>query len=293
MIVATLLDFSQIVLSACHVFENELSIYNQDKDGARNILRHVILSQILHWRKKYFDQYGEIVVCCDGKNYWRKRIFPQYKANRKKAKKESIIDWNLVFSMMDNLITDLQECFTYKVVRVDSAECDDVISTIIRSAREAGSSEPFMIVSADKDFLQLQRYSGVSQVSPMRKTPVVSADPIGDLQEKIIRGDAGDGIPSVLNDDCAYVDETYKSSRMTKKTFERLVSEGYENCSDRVIKEHWWRNMQLIDFSFIPQDLIAEILNKFAESPCGNKVKIFNYLTANKCFKLLDRIEDF
>lgn len=290
---AILLDFSQIVLSACHVFENELSVYNQDKDGAKNILRHVILSQILHWRTKYHDSYGEVIVCCDGKNYWRKNIFPQYKANRKKAKRESIIDWGLVFGMMDTLIEDLRSFFTYKVLKVDGAECDDVISTLIRSARENGSDEPFMIVSADKDFLQLQRFPRVWQVSPMRKTAVVSKNPEADLAEKIIRGDAGDGIPSVLNDDCAYVDETYKSSRMSRKMFERLMSEGYDNCSDRVIKAHWERNRTLIDFRFIPAEITSAILKRFAEPPQGNKVKMFNYLTEKRCYKLLDRIEDF
>ena len=45
----------------------------------------------------------------------------------------------------------------------------DDIGTLCKNTQEFGQYEDVMIVSADKDFLQLQRYNNVRQYSPLLK----------------------------------------------------------------------------------------------------------------------------
>ena len=79
-----LLDYSQIALS---------NIIVQKVDD-ENIIRHMILNSIRMYNKRYRKEYGQMVICADGMNTWRKEYFPQYKAHRKKARSESTMDWN-------------------------------------------------------------------------------------------------------------------------------------------------------------------------------------------------------
>ena len=52
------------------------------------------------YKSKFGKKYGDIIICCDDKNYWRKQTFPHYKANRKKFREESDYDWNLIFESL-------------------------------------------------------------------------------------------------------------------------------------------------------------------------------------------------
>lgn len=296
-IMAILVDFSQVVLSSCYAFGDVLSINNPDSEQGKDLIRHVILSQLKFYNTKYKSQYGKLIVCCDGRHYWRRDIFPYYKACRKKAREESNLNWKLIFEVIDQTIIELQQNFTFPIIRLDSAESDDVIATLTEYFQNNekvekgifGFAQPVLIVSSDKDFVQLHKYDNVKQISPRTKQLVRVDDPVFYLTEKVLKGDRGDGIPSVLNEDDSFVNHK-KCSIMTKKRIEKLLNEGFENCSDQQVKQHWMRNKQLIDFQYIPDQIKHQIIEQYKKPVEGNKVKIFNYLLNNKCNVLLKDI---
>ena len=266
-ILAILLDFSQVVMSACYAFADELSIDSHDKESAKNIVRHVILSQIKYYKSKYGIKYGELIISCDGFKYWRRDCFPQYKACRKEARNKSNIDWKLIFHMMDELIHDLKPLFD--------------------------TPQNILIVSSDMDFAQLHKYSNVTQIAPKNKRRIEVDDPVLYLREKVIRGDSGDGIPSIVNHDEVFI-MGERQKKITTKLFEQFMEEKTpENCTNEIYQKNWLRNRLLIDFDYIPKDIEDSIINEYNQPIQGNKMKVFNYLIQHQCNQLLNDIDSF
>ena len=188
-----LIDYSQISIAAFYAQPNA--------ELTEGFLRHLILNTIRMYSKKYKDEYGQVVLACDGGNSWRKGIFPQYKAHRKKAREESTMDWKLFFELLNMIREEIKENFPYKVIHLDRTEADDVIAVLIEQTQEFGKNEPVMIISSDGDFIQLQKYKNVKQFSPIQKKMVTDSNPHLYLFEHIMRGDSGDGIPNILSAD--------------------------------------------------------------------------------------------
>ena len=299
---AILIDFSQVVLSACYAFSDQLTIDNPDKNQARDLVRHVILSQLKQYNTTYKEKYGKLIVCCDGKHYWRRKIFTHYKACRKKARAESKLDWKLIFDVIDQTILDLKENFLFPVIQVDTAEGDDVIATITKYLQTNelieknilfSYAQDILIVSSDKDLVQLHKYDNVTQIAPTNKKKVVDPNPSQYLIEKVIKGDRGDGIPSILNPEDTYVNDQIKPLTMTKKRLAALLEQGYDNCTDETIKRRWETNRQLIDFDYIPQSLENLIIEQYTMPVQGSRTKIFNYLISHKCNILVRDVSAF
>ena len=104
--------------------------------------------------------------------------------------------------------SELIEFFPYKVLEVDNAEADDIIASVVfHVASEPKNYEKVLILSSDKDFIQLQKYNFVSQYSPMQKKFVNGLDPTTYIKEHILKGDRGDGVPNFLSPDNTFVDE--------------------------------------------------------------------------------------
>ena len=153
------------------------------------LVRHMVLNTLRYNIKQFRKEYGpEIILACDNRKYWRKEVFPFYKAGRKKAREKSDLDWHLIFDMLAKFKLELKENFPYKVIDVEGAEADDIIGTLV--PRHA-THEKILILSSDGDFLQLQKYPNVKQYNPSQKKFIISKDPTLELKEKIIRGDKG------------------------------------------------------------------------------------------------------
>ena len=177
-----------------------------NKENDENMIRHMIINSLRMYRNAYKEEFGELVIACDGKDNWRKKYYRQYKANRKKARDKSGIDWDEAFRIISKVRDEIRDNFPYKVIHVDQCEADDIIGTLCKNTQEFGEYENVMIVSADKDFLQLQRYNNVRQYSPLLKKEYRESNPHVNLIEKILTGDAGDGVPNVLSHDNVFVD---------------------------------------------------------------------------------------
>jgi len=274
-----LIDMSQILFAAA-----SMSMKNGKADI--NIVRHMTLNSLKKYRKEYFDEYGELVICCDGKHSWRKEFFPQYKAMRKSGREASSVDWGEIFQMFNQLKREIKENFPYRVIEVDTAEADDIIGTLIIRQREEG--EKVLIVSSDKDFIQLQREENVFQYSPATKKFLNGVDPQEYLKEHILRGDKGDGIPNVLSGDNAIVDRI-RQTPIRKKNLELWMNGSLP--SEHTLR--FERNTELIDLRYTPWDIQNKILEQKNQEPIGNRNLLPSYFEEHKLEVLEKHINDF
>lgn len=286
-----LLDLNQIALSNLM-----MSLKRLNNEVNENLIRHMVLTSISYNRKKFSD-YGDLVIACDDKNYWRKQIFPYYKANRKKNRDASSLDWPTIFNALNNIRDELKEYFPYRVIQVESAEADDVIATLcIEHGRQLGG-EPIMILSGDKDFVQLQQFSNVSQYDPVRKKNIKVPSFEDYRIEHIIRGDAGDGIPNILSEDDIFIAEGRQRRITTKRLNE--WKEGLKNGQslDTIFNDaelrNWNRNKMLIDLTQVPQNIRDEVLRQYEEQSDKNRDKLFNYFIKYKLKNLTEKIGEF
>jgi hypothetical protein len=275
---------------------------NPNANLSEDLIRHMVLSSILSYKKKFSDEYGELVFCADDKNYWRKKIFPFYKANRKKARDASKFDWNLIFNTLNKIRAEIKEIFPYSVIQVETAEADDVIATLCKYTqtnelkRVGFMTEPqkVLILSGDKDFLQLQKYSNVKQFSPLLKKYLTTDDPKKFLMEHIISGDSGDGVPNFLSQDTVFVTEGVRQKPIRKvKVDEWLQIGDPEKFCDDVMLRNYKRNESLISLDLIPKEIEDSIVSTYERKIVGDRRKMFNYFVANKLKYLMDSISEF
>ena len=252
-------------------------------------VRHMILNSIRNYNKQYKEEYGEMVLCYDGGNNWRKSVFPQYKANRKKNREESSLDWGLIFDWIHGVKDEIRENFPYRVVHVDTAEADDIIAVL---ARESDPFERHLIISSDKDFVQLHSITGLKQFDPIRKR-WISGDPAESLMEKVFYGDKGDGVPNILSDDKVFV-EGRRQTPLQKKKYESW--KGFEDPVAVLPREYisnYKRNKTMVDLKAQPKEVEKAILAKYDEGVKGRNDKIFGYLIDKRLAKLQESVQDF
>jgi len=299
-----ILDYNQVVLSNIFAFQADLTrnLKQERIADSVNIIRHAVLTSIKFYKKKYGKQYGELVIACDGRNYWRKEVFQYYKAGRAKARDKSDLDWKFVFETLAAMREDLDQYFPYKVINVERCEADDVIATLTKWTQSNGfvsqglieEPQDVLIVSSDKDFKQLQKYSNVRQWSPMQKK-FVEGGKLGEyLIEHIVRGDGGDGIPNMFSKDDVFINSEDRQTPVTAKKLARFIEIGRDACENDDQRRNWDRNQKLVDFEFIPEDVSKSIIDTYITKKVnGDKMSIMNYLIKNKCSLLLDEIEEF
>lgn len=280
-----LIDYNGIAIGAV--------MMNNVADDDENLIRHIILNQIRMYNKMFREEYGQVVICCEGGS-WRRDVFPQYKANRKKSRDSDDKDWDELFRIINQVTEDIRNNFPYKVIKVQGAEADDIIGTLAENTQEFGKHEPVMIVSADKDFLQLQKYNNVKQYSPMKKNYITEDKPRSFLFEHILKGDTSDGVPNVLSGDNFLV-EGIRQSPVTKKKLENWVenSDDIQSVLTDEQYRNFMRNKKMIDLAEAPVALKQDIINTYESEKTAHKTKILNYLIKHRCKMLIEDIEDF
>jgi hypothetical protein len=296
-----LVDYSQVALAAILTFQRELK---GNEEEVKNLIRHVTLSTLKSYKKKYGPEYGKLVICCDGRKYWRKDFFEFYKGSRKKNRDSSDLDWKLIFDTLSEMREDLAKYFPYKVIHVDKAEADDVIAILTSYMQEnelvqeglMEESQKILILSSDKDFKQLQLYPNVKQWSPMQKKYVTATKKeINDFMiEHIVKGDAGDGVPNILSQDDVFMQDGLRQKPVSSKRLVEFIEKGFDACRDDHERRNWHRNSTLVDFKHIPEEVSNLIIDTYLNTKTtGDKMSIMNYLIENRCRLLLDELEDF
>jgi 5'-3' exonuclease, N-terminal resolvase-like domain/T4 RNase H, C terminal len=278
-----LVDLNQVLLAGLMA-----QIANQKGKLDEHLIRHMVLNIIRNHVKNFKAEYGEVVLCCDNRKYWRKEFFPFYKAGRKKNRDKSDLDWHLIFDMLAKFKLELKENFPYKVLDIEGAEADDIIGTLVP---RYAPHQKMLILSSDGDFLQLQKYgSNVKQYNPSQKKYVKSEDPVLELKEKIIRGDKGDGIPNMFSPSDCFVRDL-RQKPITKNVLDKYLVEDANNYTE-TDKVNFTRNQTLIDLSYIPKEIQEKIINTYDETKPA-KGKLLNYFIEHKLKNLMEVIEEF
>lgn len=291
-----IVDYSQTIIS------NLMAEIGSRKDIPIEVdlLRHMVINNIRSHRNKFYRDYGEVVLACDSKKYWRKQKFPYYKGNRKKAREDSGLDWPLIFDTINLIKTELSENFPYKVVEVEGAEADDIIATLAEwsttnDLNEVGlvsEPKPMLIISGDHDFIQLQKYKHVKQYSPTQKKFVKpETTPQKYVIEHIIKGDKGDGIPNVLTADDAIINGD-RQKPVSSKKMQGWVDDPSTMPTDVYFQRNFQRNKMLVDFEEIPNEIKQHIINTFVNTPSGDRSKLLNYFIANRMKMMMEHIEE-
>tara|TARA_E500000318_G_scaffold59836_1_gene55545 strand:- start:1275 stop:2123 length:849 start_codon:yes stop_codon:yes gene_type:complete len=280
-----IIDMNQISLASLMM---HLNMEKTDQPDI-GLVRHMILNSIRMHRQEFHDEYGEVVLAYDSKHYWRRDYFPFYKQNRKKARDKDDKNWSLIFECLNAIKQEIKDYLPYKHIEVHGAEADDIIATLVKKH----PNEKIMIVSGDKDFIQLQKNSNVSQYSPILKKKLNGEDPIEYIKVHILKGDSSDGIPNVLSNDNVFV-EGLRQKPLSKKKIDAWKDGNFENtmATDEIVR-NYSRNKNLIDLECIPVDVETDILKTFAEAPCGDRSKMLTYFIENKLKELTNSIGDF
>lgn len=281
-----ILDLSQVMLSNIMM---QLGNHT-NAEIEEGMVRHMVLNSIRSYKSKFGAEYGELVIACDNKNYWRRQLFPYYKANRKKNQEASEINWKAIFECLNKIRSELKEVFPYRVIDVESAEADDIIGTL---CREYGNTfQKILILSGDKDFIQLQRYGNVTQYDPVRKKYISHENPEMFLREHIIKGDAGDGIPNFLSsDNCLVVGQRQKP--ITAKKLSEWCSQEPERFCTELMLRNYKRNEQLIDLTKIPENIAEQIMESYKNQEGKKPNNLMDYFIAKRLRNLMENIGDF
>ena len=307
-----LVDLNQIMIGGLMVQVTK----DPKKEINEFLVRHMVLNTLRFYRKKFYEEYGEFILCCDSKHYWRKDVFPNYKANRKKDRASSDLDWGNIFEFLNRIKQELIDNFPYMVLEVYGAEADDIIAVILKNKPTTSSKD--LILSSDKDFIQLHSIKATDQYSPVTKRFVKHKNPKAYMFEHIIKGDRSDGVPNVLSPVDSFVEGTrQKTIRKTViSELIELIEQGKDplmlhtlikNCSKDTWIRNWQRNNLLVNLDSIPEELESEIREIFVRNNPGyatgfrdkngkykaDRNKLFEYFIKNGLTELVQNIGDF
>jgi len=290
-----LVDMNQCMIS------NLMMQIKIDDELNENMVRHMVLTSVKSYKKKFYEEYGNLVLCYDSKHYWRKEFFPYYKQNRKKDREKSSHNWSKIFDVLNKIRDEIRDNFPYVVMEVYGAEADDVIATLakytsiqnISKQKQNLPIEKVLILSGDKDFIQLKKYPCVSQYNPLQKKYVSGIDAKQYIKEHVIKGDRSDGIPNFLSASDTFVSGK-RQKPISKKNIEKWINLEPENYCNSEQLSNYHRNLKLIDFTMIPSEIETKIVEQFKtlNSSKPNHVSM-NYFIDHKLISLLNEMEEF
>ena len=260
---------------------------------SENLVKHIILNNLRVYRNKYKEaDHGKMVIACDSYS-WRKDVFPEYKAQRKANRSKDKHDWQQIFDLIESTLQDLRENFPYAVIKIDSAEADDIIGALTVEMSDFGG-EDVVIISADKDFIQLQQYGHVIQWSPMFNKMIKEENPRRYLFEHLLKGDSGDGVPNANSHDDVFVTAA-RQTPMTKKAIEKYWDnrDDLESIMKPNVYRNFMRNAQMIDLENTPDGIREAAINKYENYDYPARSNILTYLIEHRMKMLIDCAGEF
>ena len=238
-----LVDYNQLIIAATHMVA-KTPVSGDTEHSPLGLTRHLVWNMLRTYRRKFYDQYGELVLCCDHGPYWRGDVFRYYKHKRKATQQVASPERTTILDHLSELRSELSEFSPYKVVSVKGAEADDIIASLVR----ASEFVPTMIVSDDHDFGQLQNALFLSQYQPRKKALFHTQSPALVLRRHIIEGDTGDGVPNFLSDDdsLAVAGKRQRPLKNIGQYLDLNISPD-SFCTTPEMKHGWTRNQKLVD----------------------------------------------
>ena len=279
-----LVDLNQVMISNLMA----QSKGNLTELPSKDAVRHSILNTVRAFNVKFREEFGEMILCADAADPWRRDIFPNYKHQRRLGRVESQIDWDGLFKIMSEIREEFINKLPYKVLHVDKCEADDIIATLVAQRTE----DKYLIISGDKDFIQLQHYGDVYQFSPLLKSFIgEQEDATVFLREQIIKGDRSDGVPNILSDDDIFLRDE-RQRPINKKRLEEWSNVDNIPLGSET-RKYYDRNKKLIDLSMIPKDISESIINRYKNYKVNDRSQLLQYFIDNKLKALIENINDF
>ena len=275
-----LVDMSQIMMANI-MMQMHMS---KKSEPDEEMVRHMILNSLRMYRTRFLSEFGEMVLCYDSRHYWRRDYFPEYKHSRRKSRGTDDKNWDIIFDCLNTIKEEVKTNMPYKSIEVYGAEADDIIGVLCSEY-----SDEIMIISGDKDFIQLQKYPNVKQYSPITKKMINGMNPDDYLKEHVLKGDTSDGVPNVLSPDNTFVDGI-RQRPLSKKKIALMVDGDFPNDE---IKRNYQRNKKLIDLTCSPDELRSEILDTYKSAPVNDRSKILNYFIKQRLKTLTESIGEF
>ena len=269
------------------MISNLMVTINRDNlELSEDLVRHMVLNSLRGHNKKFRKEYGEMVIACDSGNVWRRQAFPNYKAGRKASREKSEHDWTMIFDILSKVKNEIKEFLPYKVIELETAEADDIIAVLTRRVKEK-----ILILSGDKDFIQLHN-ARIRQYNPVLNKFVGDGEnPSLYIREHILKGDRSDGIPNVLSDDNVFI-EGRRQRPLSKKKIEAWCNEIVPTFNDEEQK-NYERNKTLIDLNCVPKELEDKINREFENFEVATRDKILGYFINKKLKTLIEVIDEF
>lgn len=243
------------------------------------MLRHNCINTLLSVKKRFGAKYGEMVICCDSNNYWRKDIYPHYKGNRVESKEESTFDWKLFYTYLEKIKAEIKEVFPYRLLEINRLEADDIIGTLALTAKE-----DTVIYSRDQDFIQCLSNPRVKLWLANEKKLYEKLKPYEaewHLFEKVCQGDRGDFIPNIFSN-ITDLELGIKQKSCTAKNVELLYKSDTDPLWTETLKKRFEENSKLISLKLVPDNYKEQIKEAFELPVIGSRGKIFGYLTNKK-----------
>jgi hypothetical protein len=279
-----LVDLNQVLISNLMAQTRGKSDIKPNKE----MIRHMVINSLRGFNLKFKEQYGTMVLCADAGDPWRRDIYPNYKHARRKGRVDSDTDWDNIFNCITEIKNEIAENFPYVMMYIEKAEADDIIGALVFNH----TNRPIIIISGDKDFIQLQSNKNVKQYSPIQKVFVGEGlDPKKFLHEQIIKGDRSDGIPNILSPDDIFLTGE-KQRPINKKRLEEWANVSNIPLGSETSK-YYERNKRLIDLSCMPKELERTIINTYREYKIPNRSKLLPYFMQHKLKALMTNIGDF
>lgn len=322
-----IIDYAHLAFKSLYVTLGKESYSKSKVDFKKykGMFIHLVFNYLKLAQCEFAKGYGnEIVLALEGAHSWRKSYYPKYKANRTLNEN---LDWeNEVFPAINEIADIVKTTLPYKVLRVTNAEGDDVIATLAKHTKE-----PVLIISEDKDFKQLLKYSHVTLYRPIKKEflhNIPSEEIKKDITKHILLGDKVDNIPSILeetmfnNDFIKFLNEhnifetdvckfqkleiaqqmfdlfgenPYKPAYFGEKSAEVFMENLEYNLEhNELAGKNYNRNKTLISFDKIPENLELAILEEYNNSkPVSDPNTLLQYFLKNNCKKHADDIGSF
>jgi len=279
-----LIDVSGYLAASFFVSQNDKDVKTQEEKDA--LWKFILINMIQTARKKYNPD--EVVLVLDSPNTWRKDYFKYYKARRTLKKKDDTTDWERYHKVSNEMLEEIKNHFPFKVIKVDKAEADDIIAILTEKNLEF--SNKIIIVSKDKDFLQLLRYEKVVVYNPSEEKEMTVENPVEFLLLHYLKGDTGDDVPNLLSDDNVFVNSDKRQKSVSKKVIAEFLENPEKYVIDNDLVNNYERNKKLITLSceMIPEEIQIETEYKYSNITVNNDYEsVMRYFIINNMNSLL------
>lgn len=173
----------------------------------------------------------EEIICvrdCPIEDIWRIKIYKDYKKNRvTKCKDENkvgpIIKW----------LNEKNKDLFRNIIRIDHCEADDVIFLMVYLLKAINRDNEIYVITGDSDYLQINiDYKDVELINPKKMVNFSIKNPKLYLENKILKGDPCDNIPSAIKKreirrNRQLIDLTYISRIYQNLLINRLVDNKF------------------------------------------------------------------